>query len=171
MLFLKNQNTTYKTTISVTRYFIIIQTKTQQFPKNLLNFGDFWKFILGPYNVLRATQILTTNQDYNLLEDGLKIRILIATSILFWSHNALLIDSPVTMGSAANLLGRHHHCLVTARLTLPLLVEGPITVPSRQSCLDSQIGQNFMLCFCIFPQAGSTGCHFSYYGKSRNGKK
>ena len=32
------------------------------------------------------------------------------------------------MGSAANLLGRHH-CLVTARLTLPLLVEGPITVP------------------------------------------
>ena len=79
------------------------------------------------------------------------------------------------MGSAANLLGRHH-CLVTARLTLPLLVEGPITVPSRQSCLDSQIGQNFMLCFCIFPQAGraghwSTGCHFFYYGKNRNGKK
>ena len=32
------------------------------------------------------------------------------------------------MGSAANLLGRHY-CLVTARLTLPLLVEGPITVP------------------------------------------
>ena len=79
------------------------------------------------------------------------------------------------MGSAANLLGRHH-CLVTARLTLPLLVEGPITAPSRQSCLDSQIGQNFMLCFCIFPQAGraghwSTGCNFFYYGKSRNGEK
>ena len=61
--------------------------------------------------------------------------------------------------------------LVTARLTLPLLVEGPITVPSRQSCLDSQIGQNFMLCFCIFPQAGSTGCYFFYYGKNRNDKK
>ena len=59
-------------------FFNMFQTKTQQFPKMLLNFGIFqrnfgyfWKFILSRYDFVWHIQILTQNQDYNLLEDGL----------------------------------------------------------------------------------------------------
>ena len=34
------------------------------------NLGYFWRFILSRYDFVRHIQILTQNQDYNLLEDG-----------------------------------------------------------------------------------------------------
>ena len=35
------------------------------------NFGYFWKFILSRYDFFQTTQILTMNQDFNSLGDGL----------------------------------------------------------------------------------------------------
>ena len=54
----------------------MFQTKTQvsnnfdEFWHFSKKFSYFWKFILSPYDFLQTTQILTTNQDYNLLGDG-----------------------------------------------------------------------------------------------------